>query len=170
MSTKTKVDVLPGRLPLRRGYEARTHKVYQAGPLFALAVTVGRLWSYVELRDADGDRLRIVSVLQGNTDSHIADAERPADTAAVTLAEARQKRIEAITDAEGFTDSETDGEEAYTLSLERGALTKARSLIPARAPRRPERRRWRAGGARPLPVEPPIPPPPHSSQPGHKSL
>ena len=121
-------------------------------------MTVGRLWSYVELRDADGDRLRIVSVLQGNTDSHIADAERQADTAAVTLAEAtgpaalafverlaeaRQKRIEAITDAEGFTDSETDGEEAYTLSLERGALTKARSLIRRELPADPNA----AGGA-----------------------
>ena len=150
MSTKTKVDVLPGRLPLRRGYEARTHKVYQAGPLFALAVTVGRRWSYVELRDADGDRLRIVSALQGNTDSHIADAERQADTAAVTLAEAtgpaalafvnqmaeaRQKRIEDIENDERPT--EHHAEEAYVCSLERAALTKARSLIRRELPADP---------------------------------
>ena len=144
MSEKAKADVLPGRFYPRREYKPRTHKVYPAGPLFMVAVTVGRRWSYIELRDADGHRLRIVGILQGITDSDIADAERMAETSASTLAqatgpaalafveqmaEARQKRIDAITDAEGYTDSEKDGEEAYTLSLERAALTKARSLI-----------------------------------------
>ena len=142
MSTKTRVDVPPGRFVPTRGHEARTHKVYQAGPLFALAVTVDRRWSYVELRDADGERLRIVSVLQGNTDSHIAEAERQADTAAVTLAdatgpaalafvnqmaEARQKRIEDIENDERPT--EHHAEEAYVCSVERAALTKAGALI-----------------------------------------
>ena len=150
MSTKTRVDVLPGRFVPRRGHNPRTHKVYQAGPLFTVAVTVGRRWSYVELRDADGDRLRIVSALQGITDSHITDAERQADTAAVTLAEATgpaalafvnqlaeagQKRIEDIENDE--RPSEAHAEEAYVCSLERAALTKARTLIRRELPTAP---------------------------------
>ena len=97
-------------------------------------------------------------VLQGNTDSHIAEAERQADTAAVTLAdatgpaalafvnqmaEARQKRIEDIENDERPT--EHHAEEAYVCSVERAALTKARTLDPTRARRRTRARSERPG-------------------------
>lgn len=136
-----RVDILPSRpAPTKRG-EKRTHKVYAAGAL-VVAVAIGERWTYVEVRDRNDRCLRIVGVLQGVTERHVTDAEQQANAAAGALIEAapvlalsivgqmavrRQQRITAIDDDE--EPSEALAEEAYGLSLERAALTKAATLI-----------------------------------------
>lgn len=141
-----KVDILPGRFVPRQGHKARDHAVYSTAAPFEVAVTVGERWSYVELRDTEGDRMRIVSVVQGNDRQYVRQAEAiakgivsalpeaaaPSAIALVTrLADVRQARIaECETEIEnGERFSDRHAEEAYTASLERGALLKTRAII-----------------------------------------
>ncbi|MDE2761579.1 MAG: hypothetical protein OXK74_02175 [Gemmatimonadota bacterium] len=145
------VDVPSGRSVPQRGRKVRDQRVYRTG-MFNVAVTADKRWAYVEVRDPDGKRLIIVSVVQGVTRQHIRQAEQQANAVAVALADAagpgalafvdrmaaaRQSRIDAIdaTRDHGVLDDEA-AEEAYDLSLERAALTKTRALIRREIARR----------------------------------